>query len=80
MAFSPDGTKLAAGAMDGTVAVFDTATGRQVGERYAKRRNCLCSGRLCATPMHAWLCGTSRCVGARDQKLRANMCFGGQYA
>lgn len=31
VAYSPDGQRLACGAMDGTVAVFDTATGNVLG-------------------------------------------------
>mmetsp|Transcript_22951 Transcript_22951/g.58651 ORF Transcript_22951/g.58651 Transcript_22951/m.58651 type:complete len:315 (-) Transcript_22951:284-1228(-) len=31
VAYSPDGSRLACGAMDGTVAVFDTTTGQSVG-------------------------------------------------
>ena len=31
VAYSPDGKRLACGAMDGSVAVFDTATGNTVG-------------------------------------------------
>ncbi len=31
VAYSPDGKKLACGAMDGTVAVFDTATSSLLG-------------------------------------------------
>lgn len=31
MAYSSDGSRLACGAMDGSVAVFDTATGNTIG-------------------------------------------------
>jgi WD repeat-containing protein 61 len=35
VAYSPDGQRLAAGASDGTVAVFDTVTGVLVGTQEA---------------------------------------------